>query len=361
MKEFTEKKRQKTLALIPIFNTMSEKIRSLLDIPELDDKVICFIPKWEKHKLAYDHSEYFEQPYLLDESRLFFHARKYLFENQEFCFYVYRTFERDGSSSAQSPEEKTVSKATRSLFKSKNARKYHELTFALDQLVDHFITIIPMNANSKEYLRSQDIADSSDIHILCIDYSKLSGGILQKFLAHEATRFEKRKKLADQPLFDLFNEASFGVYTESMMELAEIINDAYSKELSEDQQDDMEFLSSNHVQNLPIPDFWERIPESGYVCEYNKDLLKKRKAVANEQKQSQSSDFRLFYSLESLLFWELRQRLKKIKRCATCHKPLPRTINNKYFKGNHCPLNTECRKARNREKQRRFRKNQSDL
>jgi len=53
-------------------NSISEKARKILRLPDLKDKVICFIPEWERHKFDMSNTEITEKEYLLNEKFIFY-------------------------------------------------------------------------------------------------------------------------------------------------------------------------------------------------------------------------------------------------------------------------------------------------
>ncbi len=132
--------------------------------------------------------------------------------------------------------------------------------------------------------------------------------------------------------------------------IKEIIQKAYENNISIDDLDKIEFLSTNHIQRINEPFFWKKIKKDGYLCNYNDYELEIKKI-------NKKSDFRFFYSFESLLFFELRQCLIKTKRCLNCNYPLPNKVENKLFKGKYCYsqlLNYKnCIKERSRKRQKK--------
>jgi hypothetical protein len=354
----------KRLKLIRELDKIPEKARAIFRLPDLQDKIICFIPQWERSKFNLIRPENDDKDYLLNEFNLFSIAREDLLKNNVFSFVAYKKINDDYLDKddflKNEPEAQKMYEGMellkKSLFKNKKERDYYDLSFKLEQLAGNEIHILPNEGDYKFFLKNENMLNQYKINILCIDYKYFPDGVLQHFLKYQKCIFRKKEELKIirkeelAPLYRLFSDVSVDIKMESFVEISEIINDAYNKNSSLDNLDKAEYLSVNHIQNISQPAFWQKISKSGYLCDYNKNDSNMK--LRDEHKD----DFRLFYSFESLLFWELKNFLKKIKRCENCNKPLPKKINGKIFKGRYCPEGTECYQERNRSRQRAFQK-----
>ena len=358
-------------------NSISEKARKILRLPDLKDKVICFIPEWERHKFDMSNTEITEKEYLLNEKFIFYVARDILLGKGIFSFLVFREFKnQDDKPTKQEIEElekelpwlkdfgdKTYSfsKASKELkrkiknirnlkIKSREEKEYYKLTYRQEELVNGNIFILPRTSDNKIFLSSRKISEQKSLIILCIDYRKFSPySVLYNFIRYSESYLNKknikiRAKLS--PLYNIFPEASLSVQSFGFAKLEEFINKIVNKSITPKEMDQIKNISTNHIQHINVPSFWESVKEKEYLCEYNKNGT-----VFN--KNTKKDDFRFFYSLESLLFWELKNCLIKVKRCQNCNSILPDG-----FVGKYCPEKSKtfkkCEKIRNRVRQRKY-------
>jgi len=219
-------------------------------------------------------------------------------------------------------------------------------------LVGHYISILPTSAEYDyiKYLKEADrLVESHSINILCVDYKHFPYFILTHFLKYMLAAYKKEKLVISdelKPLYQLFRLASADIKIVTLSWLKIYIDRAFNSTLKINDWDQIEFLSMNHLQNITLPAFWENTHKKGYLCHGNAKNIKRGQS-------DQQKDVRIFYSFESLLFYELRNCLKRIKRCANCGAII--SLEDPKYKGRYCPPRSEnydiCAVERNRKRQ----------
>ena len=339
---------------------VSESARRVLGVADnLKDKIICFIPKWERDKLSQVPADPPEmETYQANESSIFRNARFYLLEYGVHDFIVYRNMEDDEPTPQQLKRiyandprgYKSMMKTSRqfkemrgNLFPDKKRRKIYDLTERLRTLVDGHVRILPDSPESR-YLVTDNTADWFPLSVLCLDYRYFNANLTYEFVRHCESP-SKAPHVSEEllPLFDLFKRASMEVKMDTFWRIARIIRHAVENELTPEDEDDMDYLSMNHVQNIKVPNFWNATKRHGYTCPAWNDL-------EDYSPCPEKADFRFFYSFESLLMFDLKNRLLKVRRCRNCKSIMPAG-----YMGKYCPPNADsyaaCRKERNRKRQ----------
>ena len=351
-----------------------EQGRKIFGLPELKDKVICFISSWERTKTSfYMPAEDDEKEYSFEELALFESARSWWQREGDFSFVAFREFadmDYEGIDFEEikktkkdcpinPPKEKNVLSEINyqidlSKFLTKRSLAYFQLQQKERDMIGHNISILPTSANYDyiKLLKEEDrLVDWHRVNILCIDYKHFPYFVLSHFLKYTSSKIKKENLIVSEdlkPLYELFGSTSPDVRMATIYWLEHYINQAFSSSLKVNDWDKIEFLSMNHLQNTRVPIFWENVSKQGYLCRGNvKDL-----PLGMTDKQE---DVRFFYSFESLLFYELRNRLKRIKRCINCGSIIG--LDNPKYKGRYCPPNSEnyasCCIERNRKRQKK--------
>jgi len=355
-------------------NTL-EQARKVLGLPYLKDKAICFISSWERTRITpYMPAEDDEKEYAFQELALFESARHWMQKEGDLSFVAFREFEDIDDNDIDYEEIEKVKKSYPvsppkekdflsklkyeswlSNFMTKKSLAYFQLQQKEKDLVGHHISILPTSADYDyiKYLKEADkLVEWHRINILCIDYKHFPYFILTHFLKY-ISAFHKKELLEIseelKPLYQLFRFASADIITITQYWLGAFIDRACNGTLKVSDWDQIEFLSMNHLQNMTMPTFWESIRERGYLCKGNANNLKTGQSDRQE-------DVRIFYSLESLLFYELRNCLKRVKRCANCGAIIG--LNDPKYKGRYCSSKSEnyavCSAERNRKRQAKY-------
>lgn len=352
-------------------NTL-EQARQVLGLPDLKDKAICFIGSWERTRITpYMPAEDDEKEYAFQELALFESAKSWLQKEGDFSFVAFREFENtDGDEidyeeiekakrnyPVDPPKEKDFLSELEyesylSSFLTKKSLAYFRLREKEKDLVGHRISILPTSTDYDyiKYLKAADkLVEWHRINILCVDYKHFPYSILTCFLKYISSVYKKEQLAIPEelkPLYQLFRFASDDVKMVTRYWLGVYIDRAFNGTLKINDWDQIEFLSMNHLQNMIIPVFWENVRKNGYLCKGNAKNIKTGQS-------SKQEDVRVFYSLESLLFYELRNRLKRVKRCANCGSIMG--ISEPKYKGRYCSENSEnyaaCFAERNRKRQ----------
>jgi len=265
----------------------SNKLRHLTKDIELRDKVICIIPQWEMHKLsAESFGNYKEAAYILRENYLLAIIRNKFLRKGILSFVAYRNSDDE-----------------------------------------EFVHLSERDSEITEYLKLHKPKDSFEVNILCIDCRELGHGILNCFLDYaESFLYKQKSGYEDKSKFEnfnkLFSRAAVDVKTYSFDLIKKIIDDAYENKLLDEDFDKLDYLSNNHLQNIKKIGFWGAVEPEGYLCHLNTGNLQFSDCVEKD-------DYRFFYGLEPLLFWELYEQLKIIRRCESCGNVLPYNSNRK--------------------------------
>lgn len=359
------------------FFDISEKARKVLKFQDIKDKVICFVASWERSRASYmmpiedDCKEY-----ILDEVHLFSAAKSMWYRYGNHTFIAFREFEKDADEVIETEEweRKYIEELhnddkykdlknikpflSASNFLKKNSAAYFDWSRRTDAMMGKRISILPKDAAYIEYLkhlRTEDrIQDSHEMKILAIDYRKFFGTILYHYLCFiEMVTYKKKIKVSDElrPLYDMFFTVSMDIRLGSFVQIKHIIERAYSKKLQVADWDVLENYSTNHLQHIDVPAFWQQVQKDGYL---SNEFVKNVEFLETGLKE----DFRVFHSFESLLFYELLHCIYKIKRCQNCQKPLPDMHpDGKIFSGKYCPSwskdTLECFKERNKKRQKK--------
>ncbi|PIS41825.1 MAG: hypothetical protein COT25_01000 [Candidatus Kerfeldbacteria bacterium CG08_land_8_20_14_0_20_42_7] len=348
--------------------------RKVLGLPNLKDKAICFISSWERTKITpYMPAEDDEKEYIFQELALFELARHGMQKDGDLSFVAFREFEDTDDDDIDYAEIKKTKKKhpvlspkkkdflseinyepLLSKFMTKKSIAYFRLQQREEDLVGHHISILPTSADYDyiKYLKEVDkLVEWHRINILCVDYKHFPYFILTHFLKY-VSAFHNNKKLEVskelKPLYQLFKSSSPDVKMIAYHWLGVYIDRAFNGTLKIGDWDQIEFLSMNHLQNMILPSFWSEVRQGGYLCKGNAQK-------ANEVQPGKQENVRVFYSLESLLFFELRNCLKRIKRCANCGAIIG--LSNPKYKGKYCSPKSEnyatCSAERNRKRQSR--------
>ena len=331
-------------------NVYSSLVREILNVGTLTDKVICIIPEWETHggvKIV-PPDQVIIKDYVYYEKYLQQRVRKILLNEGIFKFYAFHHRSSDISRHLDQAEEKALR-----LIK-KNAPE-SEILDAMYAFIDPHISLLPATKENLEFIKSEKVKFFR-MSVLCIDYAFFSNKILYYYLLYLDCFMEKKSwekaPVAIKPLFELFSDMYIATRFETNSTLQNIIKSSVQKELTSEEYDLASFLSTNHVQNIDTPYFWDHVTHEGFYLG-GEDL-------GVRQNSRKKEDFRFFYSLESLLFYELIQMMNKVRRCKNCNSVLPIKVNNKNFKGVYCQpgfLNFEtCNKERTAIRQRKFKK-----
>jgi hypothetical protein len=239
--------------------------------------------------------------------------------------------------------ERLLRKMKKNVFPDKKRSKIYDLTERLRRLVDGRVRIVSDGSFYREFLEGKT-ADLFSLSVLCLDYRYFNTNLIYEFVRYCESP-SKKPQVSENllPLFDLFRRASSDVKTDTFWRIARIIRHAVKNELTPEDEDDMNYLSMNHVQHIKVPDFWNEIKRYGYSC-----------PTLNDREDylpcADKADFRFFYSFESLLMFDLKNRLLKVRRCRNCKSIMPEG-----YMGKYCPPNAAsyavCRKERNRKRQ----------
>ncbi|MDP2695793.1 MAG: hypothetical protein Q8O87_00910 [bacterium] len=346
--------------------------RKVLGLPYLKDKAICFISSWERTRITpYMPAEDDEKEYIFQELALFESAKHWMQKDGDLSFVAFREFEDTDDDDIDYAEiEKTKKKhpvsppkkkdflseinyeSLLSRFMTKKSIAYFRLQQKEKDLVGHHISILPTSADYDyiKYLKeAEKLVEWHRINILCVDYKHFPYFILTHFLKyisafHNKERLEVSEEL--KPLYQLFKSTSPDVKMIAYYWLGAFIDRAFTGAFKISDWDQIEFLSMNHIQNMTLPSFWSEVRQKGYLCRGNAQK-------GNEVQPEKQDDVRVFYSLESLLFFELRNCLKRIKRCANCGAIIG--LGDPKYKGRYCSPKSEnyavCSADRNRKRQ----------
>jgi hypothetical protein len=326
-----------------------EKARKLFDMPDLRDKVICFIPEWEKPTFYNLPVEFEEKYFLADQSKALLKARSLLLQQGALSFVVNKEIKANCHNSKLDKEAAEIVEVAT---KSPSKREYLKRSIQLESLLKDDLEVLPFSEKAPSK-RESEILLSKKVNALCIDYQEPAKNFLFEFLKI-SEGYLKPKPKDKEPLEKLFREASLDVVMFLSNEIKELLERALEGKLTLEDQDKMEYLSASHIQNIPIPLFWDKVKNSGFLCQYNQlDNFQKK-----EEENNSKEDFRFFYSLEAFLFWELKNRLLVSRRCKNCNYPLP-----KGFSGSYCQKGSSnfenCHKERLRSRQKKHHQNQS--
>lgn len=352
-----------------------EQARKIFGLPNLKDKVLCFMGSWERTKITpYMPTEEEEKEYIFEELALFEVAKSWWQKQGDFSFVAFREFtdninyedidfDNIEKTKKKCPISQPESKTFRSDFNyqidlsnflTKNSLAYFELQQKQRDLIGHHINILPKSVKYDyiKHLKETDrLVDWHKINILCIDYAHFPYFVISHFLKYAEIMFEKKEIVVSndlKPLYQLFRLTSPDVKMVTLYWLKYYIDKAFSNSLKVDDWDRIEFLSMNHLQNIHIPSFWSSVSKQGYLCDGNTKNLQTKLSDKQE-------DIRIFYSFESLLFYEFKNRLKRIKRCVNCGAIIG--LDNPKYKGRYCPADSEnyavCCIERNRKRQKK--------
>lgn len=355
------------------FLEMAEKV---LALPKTKDKVVCFVSDWERHKLSkfWKGVETRDREYMLKEEYAFSLARsKFLHEG---CLsFILFSLSNNGKISKNNFKEIDPMVKMGFTEMQKWARGNPQAlegfrSSSISGGTDKFIGVLEDKPNFRKILENnKNVFDQHQLKILCLDYAISSDGVLFNFIRY-ADRIKKTRLTGKakeikiepdlSPLYEIFNVASKDVGTFYLQEIIRIVEKIYSKEpLSVDEMDEINFLSANHLQEIDRPPIWNFMKSNnGYLCEGN---LKQEPDPRDSNNNSEKISVRFFYSLSSLLFWELLQCINSVRRCDNCNEPLPAKRNGKIFKGKNCIKGMRsfsvCNKERLRKRQKEFKIN----
>lgn len=334
---------------------VSEAARKILGFTDVKDKIICFIPEWERDKQNEIPANPPEvETYQANESSIFQTARYYLLEQGSHQFLAYRELGREERSPADrkrfygsNPDFKELNdlfkRHLKDLIPDKRRRTIYELNERLRTLVDDHIRVSEDSPIDREFLENKTV-EKFRLSVLCLDYKYFTQNLTYEFVRHCESP-SKAPHVSEEllPLFDLFKRASMEIKMDTFWRIARIIRHAAKNELTPEDEDDMDYLSMNHVQNIKVPDFWNATKRRGYTCPTWND-------PKNYLPCAGKADFRFFYSFESFLIFDLKNRLLKVRRCRNCKSIMPVG-----YMGKYCPPNAAsyavCRKERNRKRQ----------
>jgi len=204
------------------------------------------------------------------------------------------------------------------------------------------LNVLPDDIYGNKMLKAYKKIKVEKVKVIAIDYSILQSSILKAFLDY-IENYENNKdwKGNKKILISLLKNISFEVKTDTYLEIAKTIKKIDNSTLNNVDSDLIEYRSINHLQNIDKPFFWNSVEQNGFYCENNNKIKIKF--------QNKKIDVNFFYSLSSLLFYEIAQSLKKSKRCLNCGQLLPSNHQGKYCSNK----NKKCQAERNRNKQRK--------
>lgn len=362
-----------------------EQSRQVLGTPYLKDKVICYVSSWEKSKCSsYAIAEDDQKEYSFQESVLFEKAEGWLVEDGDFSFIAFREYKDIDDKDIDFEEIERLKKTFPipkpkpindikntnlqeilnvgsydywlKKYLTKKSLQHFRYQQKIDNLKDSTIYLLPASVEYMKHFKElhPDLIETHTLDILCIDYAHFPSFILNHFLRYmDIIRGKKQLPVSDElkPLYRLFNKISSDVRLITYYNLQIWINSAFNKSSHVSEWDNIEFLSINHLQNKRGLNLWEEIKKDGYLCKENANSVSTGLCEDKER-----YDFRVFYSLESLLFWELKNCLKRIKRCLNCGAIIGDS--DKKYKGKYCSPGSEnyknCYLERNRKRQKKY-------
>lgn len=365
--------------------SVREQARQILGLPYLKDKVFCYVSSWERGKNnSYGIAEEDEKEYSFQEFALFEGAYNWLQTDGDFSFIAFREFKDIDDEDidfeeierlkktfpAKKPKPDADLNGTNlreilsmgsydyflSKFLTKKSLQYFRYQQKIDNLRDSTINLLPTSVEYMKHFKEihPDLIETHTLDILCIDYACFPNFILNHFLRYLEYRSAKKELIVSddlKPLYDLFKRVSSEIKWLTYYELKILIDRAFDSSLYVGDWDKIDFLSSYRLENTRKLNLWEKVKKYGYLCRGNS--IDVGLGLCEDK---QRYDFKVFYSFESLLYWELKNCLKRIKRCANCGAIIGE--DNKKYKGRYCPADSpnykKCCLERNRKRQKKY-------
>lgn len=346
------------------FKNVSDKAKKILAFPKTEEKVICFLPSWERYMFSVlqNDADYDNEDFIVNEHIIYNNIRAHYLKDGMLQYRAIQKFNDDyidekklskivKSNPSTQEEEKILKDWKNKFFRNEKKRTLFDIKNKFNYLVERRIEVYPNDDIFKTILKKDELANFGIVNILCVDYKYFPYSIIKNYIKYyEILTRQKPNDVKDnlKPLFKLFGSSKADITLEIYPQIAKIIHKVYTNQFSVEEQDELEFLSSNHLQNIQLPVFWPDVVKKGYLCQYNLNDLD----MASFKKTEKKYDIRFFYSFQSLLFYELKQMLTKVKRCKNCNHPLPQK-----HQGLYCNKGSnnykECNKERNRNRQKR--------
>lgn len=352
-----------------------EMAKKVLALPKTKDKVVCFVSDWEAYKsssimLGIDPGD---EKYVLKEENIFRYTRGMFLLEGHISFLLFRQFDKkmfleDCWDGVDPMAKKGFEALKKGVFNNPKEEKKFEIDLKLREATDH-ISILPDTPDFRKFQENnKKTVDQHELKILSVDYSLFPYGILFEFLKYMnylallRNKKEIKEKISPElaPLHRLFLGSSLNVRIFYATKIVEIIEKIYKKEImTVAEMDEINFLSKNHLQEIDKPRIWRYVESNGgYLCKGN---LRRKPESGGSREDDGKISVRFFYSLSSLLFWELLQCINSVRRCENCNEPLPAKRNGKIFKGKNCIKGmrsfSTCNKERLRKRQKEFKIN----
>jgi len=291
---------------------LREKLPDMLDKLRKPDglkgKVLCFVPQWEKsyYNNALRPNDN-QTEYSLEEGKFIKLASLGQSTFGEMAFIAYKETE------------------------------YSEIKF------------FPYNKSFSGKMEKGEFYSHYFLNLIIIDYDLLEDSFLEIFLNYNIGNKNKNKNkicpLFSDSLEGLMKLVSSDNISYSHGMILEFLNKYYSGTLELKDWGKIDFLGKYYNEKILVSDEEIKATSEGYLWFGNRvvgDFINSRK----------EEDIKVFQSVESLLFYELKEVFLKSRRCLYCGNVLPEP-----YKGKYCPDNKECSKERGRFRQRKFIKN----
>jgi len=308
----------------------STQLRKVLTVGDLETKAICLVPEWEQHggiTVMPEESTMIKE-LIYYQKMIQIKALNLLLKEGHFNFIVFRHLSEYDIEEALSKEEKKIYKMI------EKKLPESDILEAMHVFLEPHIQVLPDTADNRKYVSTLK-TKAYGVKAICIDYKFFSNKVLYHYFLYQDYVFDQIKipKISPEQavIFKFFKTFHVVTRFETNIELKKILSNIIENKLSPADYDLATFLSTNHMQNIASPFFWDSVQEFGFLALY--DGLEKP-LVAQKSKRE---DYHIFYSLESLLFFELLNHINKTSRCKNCAEILPSLIKGKTFKGKYCP------------------------